>query len=165
MMKQMINQNSYRSKQALKGPQLPMGVKFPCLLNLKEDLTFVIGIGLKDKNQGNTNKLLDMIYLFNHTDEKWIKLSSNLSCLVERKSKVSCAFLSNENSVIASYGNCLAIINLTSLTSISMEMKFQTGLVFNIDGSKNDVVYIGTDAGFEGSSIYMVCIRDGQGSH
>ena len=125
--------------------------RYPCTLSLNEDLLFVISPPWKMFNTSVS------AYFYNKTSTKWTQLNAHFPCFVGKASKFTCAYLRDDHSIIVAQDGCVTALNLTSNKWSKFDLQLQRGLVFNIDGDMNTIVFIGSnDTAKSGSVIYTV---------
>lgn len=152
-----------RSKKVLRGPNLPIGIYYPCAIKIGEDSSFIIGsveignefvghnIGLETSNETLA------AYLYDQSNEMWTHLGSNFPCHYEysKNNKFTCAYLKQENAIITGIDRCIASLNLTSKKWTHFTMPFKDGIIFNINENQDSVFYIGSN-NTNGSDVYVV---------
>ena len=158
----------FRSKSIIQGPNLPVGIRFPCTLNVNEELIFMIGMdesALMSNNDGAnfitilSNQTL-AAYIFNQSNESWTYLGHDFPCQFDQTihTRFTCAYLRHEQSIVAGIDFCTAILNLSTFTWTShIRMRYKNGVLFNIDQNQESVVYIGSN-NINGSHVSMVNI-------
>lgn len=145
-----------RTKQITRGPNLPAELHFPCVIDINEDLIFIIGL-TKHVNEGIENNTLSE-YLFNRTDEGWSDVGQDFPCPLSGSidTRFTCAYLKPDHSIITEFESCIATFNVTSLMWTSnITMPIKDGLLFNINEELDSIVYIGSN-GTHSSLVYMV---------
>lgn len=144
-----------------KRSNLPIDIHIPCVLNLDRDQVFMIGSA---KSRFGRNITL-AAYILNLSNDELISLADDFPCEHETnqaiENRFTCANLRHERHfVIVGIDNCIAILNLTSLSWTSHLMPFKKGILLNVEAQHRSVFYIGhdklnqTDIG--GSYIYKV---------
>ena len=136
-----------------KGPTLPVAIQFPCILNINEDIQFIIGANSYANETFNKTKA----FLFNQTNDKWTFVGYNFPCQYQltHSTRFTCSNLKHEHLAVVSVHNCIAVFNLTSHKWISIKMRHENGILFNVNSEQDEVFYIGSDRE-QGSDIFMV---------
>ena len=137
----------------VKGPNLPVGIRFPCILDINGNKIFMIGPSWTSDES--------VAYIYNQVTAKWTHLGFNYPCQKYQShiDRFTCAYLKHENSIISGVNDCVAILNLTSLHWSSMMMPHKSCILFNSNSYNAFVFFIGTDK-INGSEIYMVSSVD-----
>ena len=135
------------------GPDLPVGLRYPCTCNINSSHTFILGQSLTNAN------LTFYGFLYDVYKTKWTELSLKFDLAKPQKvyHKLSCALLKHENHVMVSFDANIFALNLTSLSLIKFDHKVSDGVIFNSDPKQNVIYYIGQHFSEEKTSIvYMV---------
>ena len=140
----------------MRGANLPIGMTFPCTLNLDHAYIFIIG-----HPWGKSNQSEPKAFLYNERNKNWTILSEYFPCIKQQEeSEFSCAYLRPQNSVVTAIDNCVAILNLTSLEWNMMSLPFLNGFVFNGDLAMESLYFIGSNISMSGSEIFQVKIMN-----
>ena len=130
----------------MKGPDLPLELEFPCSVDINDDEIFIFGYAIFERN------FVGLI--FNQMANSMENITfNNFPCYYRHKvSRLSCAYLKHDDSVVTAVDDCIAILNLTSWKWNISSLDYNQGLVFNAEDS---VIFIGSNMN-DGSDIYQV---------
>ena len=143
---------------------MPVTIHFPCAINIDEEIIFIIGPHVTSASDSITAQSPSsslVYYLFNQTNQTYVNVTETFPCEFAQlaNTKVTCAYLGQENSVVVGVDYCTAVLNLTSLNWIinsTSRMEYQNGVIFNHDEAYESAIYIGSKAINGTSAVYQV---------